>query len=59
MRAVEELGQSYHVVVIHAPALDRVVELRAIDSLTQAAVITRPREPAMIHFGESPLRGFL
>jgi len=59
VRAVEELGQSYHMVVIHAPALDRVVELRAIDSLTQAAVITRPREPAMIHFGESPLRGFL
>jgi Mrp family chromosome partitioning ATPase len=58
-RAVQELGQAHHVVVIHAPALERGVELRAIDALTQAAIVARPKEPAMIHFGDSPLRAYL
>jgi Mrp family chromosome partitioning ATPase len=58
-RAVQELGQAHHVVVIHAPALDRAVELRALDTMTQAAIIARSKEPPTIQFGDNPLRGFV
>jgi Mrp family chromosome partitioning ATPase len=58
-RAVHELAQAHHVVVIHAPALDRAVELRALDTMTQAVVIAHSKEPATIRFGDNPLRGFV
>jgi hypothetical protein len=58
-RALAELGQAHHVLVIHAPALSRTVELRAIDALTQAAVIAQDAQPATIHFGENPLSSVL
>ena len=58
-RAVQELGQAHHVIVIHAPSLDRAAELRALDTMTQAAIIARSKQPATIQFGDNPLRGFV
>lgn len=58
-RAVHELTESHHVVVIHAPSLDRLVELRAIDALSQALVLARGKEQPTIQFGLNPLSALL
>jgi Mrp family chromosome partitioning ATPase len=58
-RAISELAGGHHVMVIHAPALDGASDLRTIDALSQAAVISHPSEPVRIQFGQNPLRGAL
>jgi Mrp family chromosome partitioning ATPase len=58
-RAIQELREQHHVVVIHTPALDKPDELRRIGQLTQAAVLVSGTQDPSVQFGESALRALL
>lgn len=58
-RAVLELAEQHHVVLLHAPSLDRPSDLRRLDALAQAAVVVQPEQAPSIQFGNSPLRAML
>jgi Mrp family chromosome partitioning ATPase len=58
-RAIRQLGDQHHVLIMHAPSLDKGPDLSAIDELAQAAVLVRAKEPPTIHFGNNPLRALL
>jgi Mrp family chromosome partitioning ATPase len=54
--AIRELGELHHVLVMHAPSLDKPSDLRALDELAQVTVLAQPDQPPAIHFGHQPLR---
>jgi Mrp family chromosome partitioning ATPase len=58
-RAIRELGEQHHVLVMHAPSLDKPTDLQVIDALAQAAVLLTATEVPTIQFGNSPLRALL
>jgi Mrp family chromosome partitioning ATPase len=58
-RAIRELGEQHHVLVMHAPSLDRPTDLQVIDALAQAAVLLTVKEAPTIQFGNNPLRVLL
>jgi Mrp family chromosome partitioning ATPase len=55
-RAIRELTEQYHVLVMHAPSLDKTTDLQAIDALAQAAVVLSGTGAPTIQFGTNPLR---
>jgi Mrp family chromosome partitioning ATPase len=58
-RAIYQLGDQHHVLVMSAPSLDKRLDLRAVDALAQAAVVVSTNEPASIQFGNNPLGALL
>jgi Mrp family chromosome partitioning ATPase len=58
-RAMAELIEQHHVIVMHAPSIDRQADLRAIDVLAEAAVVSNGKQPPAIRFGSNPLRGLI
>ena len=58
-RAIGELGEQHHVLVMHAPSLDKPTDLQVIDALAQAAVLLTPKDAPAIQFGNNPLRALL
>ena len=58
-RAVQELLEQHHVVIIQAPALDKPDELRRISPLAQAVVAATPSQAPTIQFGDNALRALL
>jgi len=58
-RAIRELRDQHHVVVIHAPSLDKPGDLRPVGNLVQAVVIANADQSATIQFGEGALRALL
>jgi Mrp family chromosome partitioning ATPase len=58
-RAIHELKGQHHVVVMHAPSLDKPGDLRSLSGLTQAVVVTNDNQPATIQFGDGALRALL
>jgi Mrp family chromosome partitioning ATPase len=58
-RAIQELREQHHVVIIHAPPLDKPDDLRRIGPLTQAAVLASAGQTPTIQFGENALRALL
>jgi Mrp family chromosome partitioning ATPase len=58
-RAIQELRDQHHVVVIHAPPLDKSGDLRPIAGLVQAVIVLNPDQSASIQFGENTLRALL
>ena len=57
--AISELRDQHHVVVIHAPSLDKPAELRPIGGLVQAVVVANSDQSATIQFGDNALRALL
>jgi Mrp family chromosome partitioning ATPase len=57
--AIRELKDQHHVVVIHAPPLDRPGDLRPLAEVAQAVVVAGPGLPPTIQFGEGALRALL
>lgn len=57
--AIRELKDQHHVVVIHAPPLDRPGDLRPLAEVAQAAVVAGPGMAPTIQFGEGALRALL
>jgi Mrp family chromosome partitioning ATPase len=53
--ALEELRGPHQVVIIHAPALDKLNELQELAPVIQAAVLARPAQPPSLQFGDSAL----
>jgi Mrp family chromosome partitioning ATPase len=58
-RAIAELRDQHHVVVIHAPSLDKPADLAPICGLVQAVVVANPDQSATIQFGDNALRALL
>jgi Mrp family chromosome partitioning ATPase len=58
-RAIAELRDQHHVLIIHAPSLDTPGDLRPIGGLVQAVVIANPDQSASIQFGDNALRALL
>lgn len=56
-RALLELRELHHVVIVHAPALTKQEDLRPLSALSQGAVIVEPGQPSKMRFNEDPLRG--
>ncbi|HEX2870922.1 MAG TPA: hypothetical protein VHP33_06695 [Polyangiaceae bacterium] len=57
--AIRELKDQHHVVVIHAPPLDRPGDLRPLADVAQAVVVAGPGLPPTIQFGDGALRALL
>lgn len=57
--AIQELREQYHAVIIHAPALARVDDLRPLGPLAQGVVVVRNGQPAQAHFGQDALRAVM
>ena len=57
--AIQELRDQLHVVVIHAPPLDRPGDLRPLADVGQATVLARPGQLPVIEFGDGVLRDLL
>jgi Mrp family chromosome partitioning ATPase len=55
-RAILQLCEQHHVLVMHAPSLDKGPDLRAVDALAHAAVLVSAKELPSIQFGNNPLR---
>ncbi|HXK19377.1 MAG TPA: hypothetical protein VNG33_16315, partial [Polyangiaceae bacterium] len=58
-RAIQELRDQHHVVVIHGPSLDRPGDLRPIADLVQAVVVANADQTATLQFGAGALRALL
>ena len=58
-RAIQQLGDQHHVLIMNAPSLDRTTDLRPVDALSQAAVFVTSKEQPGIYFGHNPLRQHL
>jgi len=58
-RAIRELRDQHHVVVIHAPSLDKPRDLQPVADLVQAVAIANADQSATIQFGEGALRVLL
>jgi Mrp family chromosome partitioning ATPase len=58
-RALAELREQHHIVLIHAPALSRPDDLRPLGPLAQGLVLVEPGKPSQLRLGEQPLRGLL
>jgi Mrp family chromosome partitioning ATPase len=58
-RAIQQLGDQHHVLIMHAPSLDRHGDLRPVDALSHAAIFVTSKEQPGIHFGHNPLREHL
>lgn len=58
-RAVHDLLDQHHVLIIHSPLADKRTELSTLGSMTQAVVITNDGQPATIQFGDGALRAML
>jgi Mrp family chromosome partitioning ATPase len=57
--AIRELKDQHHVVVIHAPPLDRPGDLRPLADVAQAAVVAGPGMAPTIQFGDDALSALL
>lgn len=57
--ALGELGDQYHVIIVHAPALSRAEDLRPLGALAQAAILVAPGRESEIKVAENPLRGLV
>jgi Mrp family chromosome partitioning ATPase len=53
--AIRELREQHHIVVIHAPSLDKPGDLGPMGTLAQAVVVADPTRPATIQFGDNLL----
>jgi hypothetical protein len=58
-RAIQELRELHHVVLIHAPSLDKPGDLRSISGLTQGVVVVNQDSSANIQFGDNALGAML
>jgi Mrp family chromosome partitioning ATPase len=58
-RAMAELREQHHVVLIHAATLSQPGELRAIGAITQGVVVASSTEAPSVSFGEDPMRAFI
>ena len=54
--AIEELREQYHIVIVHAPSLAKIEDLRPLTFLSQGVVVVRTGQPAKAHFGDDALR---
>jgi len=54
--AIQELREQYHVVIVHAPALTKVEDLRPLAFLSQGVVVVRTGQPTKAQFGPDALR---
>jgi Mrp family chromosome partitioning ATPase len=52
-RALLELGEQHHIVIIHAPPLSRSAELRVLRGLVQAVVVADPTRGPELRVGEA------
>jgi Mrp family chromosome partitioning ATPase len=58
-RAMSELREQHHVVLIHAPPLDNPADLRPIGGVAQAVVVAAADYSASIQFGDNVLGAML
>ncbi len=58
-RALQELRDQHHVLIVHAPLADRRTELWTLGGITQAVVVTNDGQPTTIQFGDGALRAML
>jgi len=58
-RAVHDLRDQHHVLVIHSPLADKRTDLWTLGGMTQAVVVTTDGQPATIQFGDGALRAML
>jgi Mrp family chromosome partitioning ATPase len=58
-RAIAELGEQHHVLIIHAPSLERPTDLRTVDRLAQSVVLVDAKRDPTIEFGDNPIRALL
>ncbi len=57
--ALQHLKEHHHVVVVHAPPLNRPGDLRSLTSLVQGVVVANVAQPPSIEFGDGALRALL
>jgi Mrp family chromosome partitioning ATPase len=57
--ALGELGDQYHVIIVHAPALSRPDDLRPLGALAQAALLVSAGRPSELKVADDPLRGLV
>lgn len=58
-QALVELREQHHIVIVHAPALSRPDDLRALASLGQAVLLIEPGKPSQLRFSDRPLQGLV
>jgi Mrp family chromosome partitioning ATPase len=58
-QALIELREQHHIVIVHAPALSRPDDLRALANLGQAVLLVEPGKPSQLRFSDTPLRGLV
>jgi hypothetical protein len=58
-RAIVELREQHHVVIVHAPALSKPDDLRPLSALAQGLVIVEPGHASKTRFADDPLRGLV
>jgi Mrp family chromosome partitioning ATPase len=57
--AIQELRGHHHVVILHAPSLDKPSDLRPLSSLAQAVVVANAGQPPSVQFGPGALDALL
>jgi Mrp family chromosome partitioning ATPase len=57
--AIQELRGHHHVVIMHAPPLNKPSELRPLGTLAQAVVVANPGQPPSVQFGDGALDALL
>jgi Mrp family chromosome partitioning ATPase len=57
--AITELREQHHVVLIHAPSLDKPGDLRPIAGLVHGVIVVNPDQSASLELGDNALRSLL